>query len=232
MEAKIEIIYAEKLRERRLQTQKFEILPLWGDFEVVVLLLDFESSSGNADPQYRFRRIMLAASYPQHMVYQSQGNVTALKQDKVMKAAVLMVCGAVTWVDRYFSDKLWMSCVPSYLHLNEIRLFGKILGKESRLPTVMQVDGDEDEARQLEKIAETGAWGVYFDAQPHSSGKLMGLIPPALEALGTSDSSNAWNELTDLPEAVLEWIGGQKHALFPYASLSNFGNDKRIGRIY
>ncbi|KAL5085630.1 hypothetical protein Trisim1_010113 [Trichoderma cf. simile WF8] len=96
----------------------------------------------------------------------------------------------------------------------------------------MQADGDEDEARQLEKIAETGAWGVYFDAQPHSNGKLMGLIPPALEALGTSDSSNAWNELTDLPEAVPEWIRGQTDALFTAMSYRIFRNDKRIGGIY
>ncbi|OPB46599.1 hypothetical protein A0O28_0067230 [Trichoderma guizhouense] len=143
-----------------------------------------------------------------------------------------MVCGAVTWVDRYFSDNLWMSCVPSHLHLNEIRLFGKILGKESRLPTVIQADQDEDEARQLEKFAETGAWGVYFDAQPHSNSKLMGLIPLALEALGTSDSSNTWNELTDLPEAVMELIRGQKHALFAAMSYQTFRNDKRIGAIY
>lgn len=171
VEAKVEIIYGGKLRERMLQTQKFEILPLWGDFEGVVLLLALESSYGNADPQYRLRRIMLAASHPQHLFYQSRGNATALGRDKVMKAADLMVCGAVPWVDRYFADKLWMSCVLSHLHLNEIRLFGKILGKESRLPTVIQADEDEDEARQLEKIAETGAWGVYFDAQPHSNSK-------------------------------------------------------------
>lgn len=222
MEAKVEIIYGGKLRERMLQTQKFEILPLWGDFEGVVLLLALESSYGNADPQYRFRRIMLAASHPQHMFYQSRGNFTALRQDKVMKAAGLMVCGAVPWVDRYFADKLWMSCVTSHLHLNNIRLFGRILGKESRLPTIIQADKDEDEARQLEKIAETGAWGVDFDVQPHSNSKLMGLIPPALEALGTWDSSNAWNELTDLPGAVLGWIRGQKRALFPDVPLSNF----------
>ncbi|KAL7959101.1 hypothetical protein V8C34DRAFT_323368 [Trichoderma compactum] len=197
-------------------------MPLWGDFEGVVLLLALEFSYGNADPRYRFRRIMLAASHPQHMFYQSRGNVTALRQDKVMKAAALMVCGAVPWVDGYFSDKLWMSRVPSRLRLNEIRLFGKILGKEVRLPTVIQADEDENEARRLEKIAETGAWGVCFDAQPHSTNKLMDLIPPALEALGTSDSSNAWNKPTDLLEAVLEWIRGQKRALFKGVPLSTF----------
>lgn len=115
-----------------------------------------------------------------------------------------------------------MNCVPSHLNLNEIRRFGKILEKEDRLPTIIQADKDEDEARQLGKIAETSAWGVYFDAQPHSNSKLMGLIPPGLEALGTSDSSNAWNELTYLPKAVLEWIRGQKDALFPDVPLSNF----------
>lgn len=52
MEAKVEIIYGEKLREGMLQTQKFEILPLWEDFEGAVLLLDlldFECCSGNED---------------------------------------------------------------------------------------------------------------------------------------------------------------------------------------
>ncbi|KAF3076486.1 hypothetical protein CFAM422_000971 [Trichoderma lentiforme] len=223
MTAKVEILYGKKLQQRVLQTQGFEILPLWGEFEGVVLLLALESSYGNADPRYRFRRIMLVASHPQHMFYQSRGNATALRQDKVMEAAALMVCSAVPWVGGYFSDKLWMSCVPSQLQLKEIRQFGKILGKEERIPTVLQID--EDEAGKLDKSAEWGAWGVYFDAQPHSNSKLMGLIPPALEALealGTLDSSNAWNELTDLPEPVLEWIRGQKQALFPDVPLSNF----------
>ncbi|KKP03431.1 hypothetical protein THAR02_04460 [Trichoderma harzianum] len=221
MTAKVEILYEKKkLQQRVLQTQGFEILPLWGEFEGVILLLALESSYGNVDPRYRFRRIMLVASHPQHMFYQSRGNATALRQDKVMEAAALMVCSAVPWVDGYFSDKLWMSRVASHLQLQEIRLFGKILGKEDRIPTVLQID--EDEAGQLDKSAEWGAWGVYFDAQPHSNSKLVGLIPPALKALRKSKSSNTWNELTDLPEPVLEWIRGQKHALFPDVPLSNF----------
>ncbi|KAL7912333.1 hypothetical protein GGI35DRAFT_312798 [Trichoderma velutinum] len=117
-----------------------------------------------------------------------------------MEATALMVRGDVSWIDRYFSDKRWMSCVPSYLQLNEIRRFGKIVGKEDRVPTILQTD--EDEARQLDKMAEWGAWGVRFDAQPHNNDKLSGLIAPALKA--TSGSSNDWTEFKDLSAAVQE----------------------------
>ncbi|KAL6695208.1 hypothetical protein J3F84DRAFT_400052 [Trichoderma pleuroticola] len=160
MTAKVEILYWKKLQQRVLQTQDCEILPLWGDFEGAVLLLALESSYGNADHRYRFRRVMLAASHPQHMFYQSRGNVTALRQDKAMKAAALMVCGAVPWVDGYFAHKIWMKCVPSHLLLNEIRPFGKTLGKKDRLPTVVQSDEDEDEAGKLEK-SQNGVLEVF-----------------------------------------------------------------------
>lgn len=93
------------------------------------------------------------------------------------------------------------------------------MGKEDRLSTVIQADEDEDETGQLDKIAEMSVWSVYSDAQSHSNSKLVRLILPAL---GTSDSSSAWNGLTDLPEAALEWIRGQKHALFPDVPLSSF----------
>lgn len=68
--------------------------------EGVVLLLALESSDGNADPRYRFRRIVLATCDSQHMFYRTRGNATALRQDKFMEAAALMVRGAVPWVDR------------------------------------------------------------------------------------------------------------------------------------
>lgn len=44
MQAKVEIFYGQKVQERFLQTQDVEILPLWGDYKDVVLLLACESS--------------------------------------------------------------------------------------------------------------------------------------------------------------------------------------------
>jgi hypothetical protein len=42
MKAKVEIIWGRKVQQRLIQTNDFEVLPLWGDFEGVILMLAYE----------------------------------------------------------------------------------------------------------------------------------------------------------------------------------------------
>ncbi|PNP54745.1 hypothetical protein THARTR1_04950 [Trichoderma harzianum] len=90
MTAKVEILYWKKLQQRVLQTQDCEILPLWGDLKALSSCWPSSPVMVMQTLKYRFRRVMLDARHPQHMFYQSRGNVTALRQDKAMKAAALM----------------------------------------------------------------------------------------------------------------------------------------------
>jgi hypothetical protein len=40
MKAKVEIIWGQKVQQRLIQTEDIAVLPLWGDFEDVVIMLD------------------------------------------------------------------------------------------------------------------------------------------------------------------------------------------------
>lgn len=90
MQAKVEIIYGQKVQSRLLKTQAFEIFPLWGRFEGLTLFLALETSYANKDPRFQLRRVMLMASHPQHIFYCSRNSDTTLRQEKIMEAATLM----------------------------------------------------------------------------------------------------------------------------------------------
>jgi hypothetical protein len=232
--AKVEIIYGAKVQRRLIQTQQFEVLPLWGEFDGVVLLLAYETNYRNKDAKFLFRRVMPLAYHPQHLFYQSRNGSLAARQDMTMKAATLMVGKAVPWIENYFGAKFWMQQVPSPLQLAEIRAFGKIVQKEQRIPpaTILQQD---DVSTGDPSLTDEGSWHPYFYEKPHSNDVLRQLVPLALEALSDGQSFTDVKRPTDLPFALLEWFKGQKQILFSDRKISSFQDvissiDQMIGK--
>lgn len=65
MRAKVEVVWGLKVQQRLIETCRFEVLPLWGDFEGVVALLSYESNYRNAESRFTFRRLILLPCHPQ-----------------------------------------------------------------------------------------------------------------------------------------------------------------------
>jgi hypothetical protein len=146
---------------------------------------------------------------------------SAIRQDKVMLAAARMVRNCVPWVQDYYSEKKWYSCVPSLLKNREMKLLAQILETKLQMPPLTILSADENTTSQS---VSTGIWDVFFSDRPHSNDKLRELIPPAVDALKMCKCSDSWQLPSDLPDPVLEWFQGQKQILFSNVSLSNFSD--------
>lgn len=134
MQAKVEIVYGQKVQSRLLQTQAIWVLPLWGNFEGLILFLALEKGYSNKDPRFQLRRIMLMAGHPQHIFYCARNSDTTLHQEKIMEAATLMTNNAVPWVDGYFTQKIWLCIIPGILEKQEIKAFGEVLRRAQKMP--------------------------------------------------------------------------------------------------
>lgn len=105
------------MRLVNIATMDYTVLPLWGELDGVFLFLVHESNFRNRDPRYKFRRVLLFASHPQHIFYQQAGIRITVQQDKIISTAV-RVAGAsgIPLTIDYFQRKRWM-------RLNAINLF-------------------------------------------------------------------------------------------------------------
>lgn len=184
-------------------------------------MLAYERNYRNADPQSRFRRVILLACHPQNMFYQGKNSEVSIRQDKIMIAAARMVRNCVPWVQDYYSEKKWYSCVPARFKTDELRLLARGLEMKQQAPPSTILSGDEDTSSQSEL---TSPWDIFFSKYPHSNNTLRKLIPPALDALKNCDHSDSWRLPPDLPDPVLEWFEGQKHILFSNVSISSFSD--------
>lgn len=90
MLAKVEVLFGARVQKRILQQQGIDILPLWGEYEGVLLLLAHEESYNNRDIRYKLRRVMLLACHPQYMYYQDATSPISLRQERTLVAAILM----------------------------------------------------------------------------------------------------------------------------------------------
>ncbi|PCH05607.1 Hypothetical protein PENO1_021470 [Penicillium occitanis (nom. inval.)] len=235
MQAKVEIVYGQKVQSRLLQTQAIQILPLWGKFEGLILFLALEKGYSNQDSRFQLRRIMLMASHPQHIFYCARNSDTTLHQEKIMEAATLMTNNAVPWVDGYFTQKKWLRIIPGILEKQEIKAFGEVLRRAQKMPpanisersyggghTVKDYGAEVIHNDSSPSLSEAGSWALYFQHKSHSNEALREYIPPAKEALSDWKSFDVWVVPTDLPSAVLEWFQGQKHIIFANQPISNF----------
>ena len=210
--AKVEIIYGFKAQTRFLQTHEVDVVILWGEYEGLKLVLVHETNYRNHDERYKIRRIVLMASHPHHIFYHSRSSYITEQQEMIMRAAALMVNGAVPFVENYFLEKKWHSHILIVAQQMELRAFGQILAKRKQIPNATIFD----ECSDLAQEAEAGTWSIYFFAKPHSNLDLRQLIEPACRALLDLDknSSAGWKVPTDMPLALFEWFQGQFYILF------------------
>ena len=205
MMAKVEIIYGLKVQQRLLETHSFELLPLWGDFDGITVLLSYESNYANRDVRFRFRRAMLMVTHPQRMFFERRQIFRSIRQDKTMLAASLMVRGSVPWIKDYFSERKWFAHVPSLLQIKERSALEEISehNLEMSAATILSVD----EPVELASCQNRGAWDSFFNEMPHSNDAFRELIPLALEALDASDPYR-WETPDSMPPRLLEWFRG------------------------
>jgi len=65
MKAEVEIVYGEAIRERMLDTQNFEALPLWGKYKEVPVYLEWQSTEiEDHTAPIKLRRFILFAHHP------------------------------------------------------------------------------------------------------------------------------------------------------------------------
>ncbi|KAF2219468.1 hypothetical protein BDZ85DRAFT_42447 [Elsinoe ampelina] len=112
-EAKVEVVYGKKV-QARLRDIRCDVLPLWGCYQGVTLLLVHESNYGNALEDYAYRRIMLFATHPQRLFYEPRGSPVADMQAKILSATACMA-GSIPLREGYFEDKLWINDMPGVI---------------------------------------------------------------------------------------------------------------------
>lgn len=216
MEAKVELVYGKKVQQRLLQTHDFEILPLWAEFEGLIVLLSRESNYGNADPLFSFRRIILTPCHPQHMFYQRRHSEVAVRQDKIMLAAARMA-QRKDWIPGYYSEKKWYNCMAKS---SVARALEEMKGSEMHDLTILQSD-----ETTIDRLSPTGIWDdMLFADRPFSNAELRDMIPPALRALKDPERLKEWQSPADMPASVLAWFQGQKQVLFANVGISSFSD--------
>jgi hypothetical protein len=86
-EAKVEVVYGKKAQTPILANKAHTPLPLWGEFEGVLLLLLEESNFRNAQEGYRFRKVIVCVAHPQHLFYQTAGSHRLWEQERSTSVA-------------------------------------------------------------------------------------------------------------------------------------------------
>lgn len=90
---------------------KIAPLPLWGDYDGVMLYLMHETNFGNAQGGYKFRKIVLSAYHPERLMHDKPGGFYITQREKVVAAASAMA--GVRFIPGYYAQKLWYRIVPS-----------------------------------------------------------------------------------------------------------------------
>lgn len=109
-EAKVEIVHGAKVRERifRCPSFDFEVLPLWGKYKGVSIVLDHESNYRNAEPGHKYRRIIVFAVHPQRFFFTNPEE--SVMQDRLI--AVAAKIAKTDFVEGYYTDQKWRKVVP------------------------------------------------------------------------------------------------------------------------
>ena len=228
--AKVEIVYGDIIQSRILHTMRGVILPLWGQFSGVTMVLVQEDNFHNAEEGFRFRKAMLWATHPQRFFYEQQRSPITIRQDLVFKAAFHIVNFTLSLDPDYFKSKHWTSKTPSAYQLGLIRaeMYRRSLSSRQGLPLQDFEDTVEDRERKTAVAVDFlhedgGEWDEYFNQHPHSNERTKNLLPAAIEAtnLAITSDLNDWHHPSEFPPAVLEWFKGQKETLFYYGSVSS-----------
>lgn len=60
--------------QKRLEFRVLEFLPLWDEYDGVLIALNRECDYREPDKKYKFSRAFLFAKHPNHLMYQQKGN--------------------------------------------------------------------------------------------------------------------------------------------------------------
>lgn len=221
MEAKVEVVYGAAVRERMLQKQgyKFDLLPLWGEYDDIYIILDRESNYSNAQQGHRYRRIIVFVAHPQRFFYPKPEECA--RQDKLL--AVASKIAGVNFIQRYYNDQKWRTIVPlNFSSVVKKKFYGFLEQPQS--------DGDSDNASgkvpmtsmlTLANASTSQVVGGYKDfffdnEKPPFSVQELRKILPVVVATETEHSYHLhkWESLADFPEPVGAWFRRQGQTLF------------------
>lgn len=210
MEAKVEILYGIHVQQRLLQDPRLEyiILPLWGRYEGILLLIILEKSFSNAQAGHYIRRLTLFSPHPQRFFYEKENSPLTIKQDLMMEAVEKMAGGCIELERGYWQARKWLRSRTNLLLLKAI--------KEAK-PT-------EDDLAITSSIQDVPPVPLEFKAaqgvnnleqRPASNEALRKMLPEALAAASAAvQEGSEWSNESDLPDAVARWWKAQRFILF------------------
>jgi hypothetical protein len=215
--AKVEVVYGRAVQKRILQTMTCYVLPLWGRFSGILLVLVYESNFNNAEEGFMFRKVIFFATHPQRMFYEREGSSVAVRQDLTFEAASCIADLKINMDLKYYQSKRWFSKVPTVYQLAQMK--AKDLTQNLSLQDVENtLENCEPEPKAMAKRfdAQDGEWHSYFDQYPHSNNATKELLPAAIETtiLAIEPDCRDWHDPSQFPPAVLEWFKRQKDVLF------------------
>ncbi|KAL9635971.1 MAG: hypothetical protein Q9204_002423 [Flavoplaca sp. TL-2023a] len=219
--AKVEVIYGRIIQRRILQTMLCDILPFWGRFSEIPLVLIYESNFNSAEKAFLYRKVMLFATHPQRMFHETKGSSVAVRQDLTFEAASYITDLKVSVDIEYYQSKRWYSKVPTVYQRAQMK--ANDLTQELSLQdmeTIFEDHGTEIKAAVQKITPEDGEWHSYFDDYPRNNNVTRKLIPTAIEATALAIESDCgiWQNPSQSPPAVVK---GQKDVLFYYGPVSS-----------
>ena len=110
--AKVEVVYGRAVQNRILQTMTCYVLPLWGRFSGILLVLVYESNFNNAEEGFMFRKVIFLATHPQRMFYEREGSSVTVQQDLTFEVASCIADLKVNMDLKYYQSTRWFSKVP------------------------------------------------------------------------------------------------------------------------
>lgn len=103
--AKVEVMYGRVVQKRILQTMRCTLLPLWGRLNGVFLVLVHENNFDNQNKNFKYRKVILFATHPQHMFYERRGSLVAIRHDLTFEVACLIASRKIQ-VDAQYYEKM------------------------------------------------------------------------------------------------------------------------------
>ena len=200
-DAKVEVICRKIVRKRVMRDDrfKFDILPLWGDYSGVSIVLDRESNYKNSGTGHTYRRIIVFALHPERSLYPiSEENQ---RQDKLVAVAARI--SQVQFKERYYTIMLWKGSVPTSFR-NAIRR--KYFNTKTNELPVVELSASKGQEKDLNV--------AFINGVPSSISASRVLVRRALAEIHIHGDLDGLDSLVDFPNAVQEWLKGQNEVLF------------------
>ena len=213
MQAKVEVIYGLHVKNKILQDQRlsFDMLPLWGAYRGVQLVLDRETNYNNAEPEHMYRRFLLFAVHPQRFLY-GQNYAESKRQDMHMEVAAKI--SRIPYVQQYFEERKWRSHVPiNFRNVIKLRsIFDAIAQSSTSANTVSctaRTGAGHSAGKKSKILEESSSMGPpASQMMPLSVQELRSLVPLAQESMKATEGQLPSNleELSNLPACVQQWL--------------------------